>query len=211
LGPPAGSAPSALLGGPPGPPEGTRGQGAVGTGAGPGGGGPGGGVCGAPGGRGGGRGAPSGGGPPGGAPWWPPSLRTIRPVGSPPPWGRPGGPPGDPPGPQPRPHFAASRPSLGPGDGSPPGTPPGGPPRASFGTPSPNWGRSPERRRGANSLLFTLKKQRQERGETWCDRPQKRGKITHKGLKLGPFWAPLQGAHPVRFWGGPPAPPIDHC
>jgi hypothetical protein len=62
-------------------------------------------------------------------------------------------------------------------------------------------------------MCFIVKKtkQRNKGGETWCDRPQKRGKNTHTGLKLGPFWAPLQGAHPVRFWGGPPAPPIDHC
>jgi hypothetical protein len=98
----------------------------------------------------------------------------------------------------------------GPDDGSAPGTPPGGPPRASFGTPSPNWGRSPERRRG-DIIVYTTKTTHEKRGETWCVRPQKRGKNTHKGLKLGPFWAPLPGAHPVRFWGGPPPPPIPHC
>jgi hypothetical protein len=214
LGSPAGSAPSALLGGPPGPPDRPRVNWSL-VGFGPSGCGPpeNGPPGGPPGGRrqkgrifrrvGGPPGAPPGGTPPPGPPA--PPQRPPGPHRAPP--GAPPGPPQDPPGTPCSQVFT----KPGPDDGSAPGTPPGGPPRASFGTPSPYWGRSPEWRRGA--FIFTLNTENDEEdiGETWCDRPQKRGKNTHKGLKLGPFWAPLQGAHPVRFWGGPPAPPIDQC
>jgi hypothetical protein len=98
-----------------------------------------------------------------------------------------------------------SRRRVGPGD-----PPRGGPPGPAPGTRPPIGGAPPI---GAEGQFIIVKDKKREkiRGETWCDRPHKRGKNTHKGLKLGPFWAPLQGAHPVRFWGGPPAPPIDHC
>jgi hypothetical protein len=95
--------------------------------------------------------------------------------------------------------------------GSAPNWGTGWPRRGRGGAPPPRGGPP---RAGPTRGLFNLHKKRNtenKQGETWCDRPQKRGKNTHKGLKLGPFWAPLQGAHPVRFWGGPPAPPIDHC
>jgi hypothetical protein len=91
--------------------------------------------------------------------------------------------------------------------GRPRGPPRGGPPGPASGPRPPIGGAPP---RGDEGQVYNRKKRmkHQTRGETWCDRPQKRGKNTHKGLKLGPFWAPLQGAHPVRFWGGPPAPPL---
>jgi hypothetical protein len=78
-------------------------------------------------------------GPPGG---YPPRE------GPPDPPRGPLGPTETPPGPPPGPHVWRPDGNPGADDGSAPGTPPGGPPRASFGTPSPNWGRSPERRRG---------------------------------------------------------------
>jgi hypothetical protein len=98
------------------------------------------------------------------------------------------------------------------GPRGPTATPPGAPPGPASG-PRPPIGGAPPRGDEGRGYIFSKKhtKHQKNQGETWSDRPQKRGKNTHKGLKLGPFWAPLQGAHPVRFWGGPPAPPIDHC
>jgi hypothetical protein len=90
--------------------------------------------------------------------------------------------------------------------GRPRGPPRGGPPGPASG-PRPPIGGAPPRGDEGNTFLLHNENTTKQRGETWCDRPQKRGKNTHKGLKLGPFWAPLQGAHPVRFWGGPPGPP----
>jgi hypothetical protein len=113
--------------------------------------------------------------------------------------------------------------------GTPPGPPPGAPPAPPPGRPPRRGcrgGRAGRRmrvvgggqkeaarraRRGACCMVLHMETKHKNEGETWCDRPQKRGKNTHKGLNLGPFRAPLQGALPVRFWGGPPAPPIDHC
>jgi hypothetical protein len=123
-----------------------------------------------------------------------------------------GAPPGAPPGPPQDPPrdlvigFLAH--NWVPVTGRPRGTPQGGPPGPAPG-PRPPIGGAPPRGDEGPRVVAHTQAQSPKRGETWCDRPQKRGKNTHKGLKLDPFWAPLQGAHPVRFWGGPPGPPQD--
>jgi hypothetical protein len=198
--------------------------GRFGSGGAPGGGpprgGPGGGPRGAP--RGPPRGAPRGGRPQtacfgGGAGGPPGAPRGVPPREGPPdpprgplgPTETPPGPPQGPPRTPPGPVLELSVYIPGPDAGSAPGAPPGGPPGPAPG-PRPPLGGAPPRGDEGIWLVYKHAKEETQRGETWCDRPQKRGKNTHKGLKLGPFWAPLQGAHPVRFWGGPPAPPLAH-
>jgi hypothetical protein len=148
--------------------------------------------------------------PPGGVP--PREGPPDPPRGPPgPPRDPPGAPPGAPPGPPQGLTSGCCHSPRGPMTGRPRGPPPGAP-QGQLRDPVPQLGALPrEAARGDPFLLFKRKQQEVKHGETWCDRPLKRGKNTHKGLKWGPFWAPLQGAHPVRFWGGPPAPPIDHC
>jgi hypothetical protein len=133
-------------------------------------------------------GGPPGGTPPGGAPGPP-----QRPPG--PPRDPPGAPPGAPPGPPQGLFSRFLQRYRVQATGRPRGPPPGGPPGPAPGT-RPPIGGAPPRGDEGQFMIVKDKKREKKRGETWCDRPQKRGKNTHKGLKLGPFWAPLQGAHP---------------
>jgi hypothetical protein len=135
-------------------------------------------------------------GPPRGAPPGPFLLFVLEINPGPNSGGPPGPPPGGPPrGPPPGrlQQGRNVRRGGGPPGAAPGGPPRGGPPRASFGTPSPNWGRSPERRRGDCLLLKIEKTEEKHKGETSCDRPQKTGKKTHQGQKVVPFRAPLVG------------------
>jgi hypothetical protein len=160
-------------------------------------GGPRGGVCEAVGSRLGGSGGPPGGSPPGGSPSPPETPPRPPPLPT-------GAPPGAPPGPPQGLVCLWGTFYRGPMTGRPRGPPRGGPPGPAS-RPRPPIGGAPPRGDEGNLIMVKHVNPTKNRGETWCDRPQKRGKNTHKGLKLGPFWAPLQGAHFVCFWGGPRA------